>query len=130
MTLILLNYFHFHGCHLPRYHVDLNLKKRALLLAIHEIVLYVSLQHVDFLLYRESHLLPRIEFNCETGLFRLRSFFSEPEVSKIVVSVLRVLTVWNPLLDGSFVCVFADQQFSFAALKVDVKDYELDMGTQ
>ena len=37
-------------------------QKRALLLATHEIVLYVSL-------YRESPLLPRIEFNCETGLF-------------------------------------------------------------
>ena len=28
-------------------------------------------QSVDILLYRESHLLPQIELNCETGLFLL-----------------------------------------------------------
>ena len=38
MTSILLRYFHEH--HLPQYHVDPNLN--ALILAKHEIVLYVS----------------------------------------------------------------------------------------
>ena len=45
--------------HINRMHCS---QERALLSATHDIVLYVQLQH------NESHLLPRIEFNCETGL--------------------------------------------------------------
>ena len=46
---------------------------RVLLSARNEIVSYVYLQHhrfdVDFLMCRESHHLPRINFNCVKGLF-------------------------------------------------------------
>ena len=46
-------------------------ERRSLLSTKHEILLYAYLQHsrsgVDFLLYRESHLLPSIEFECEIG---------------------------------------------------------------
>ena len=73
MTSALLKYILEYS--LPRCYLD---PKRVLLSATHVIFLYVYLQHnisgVDFLLYWESHLLPRIDFECEIGLWEVKRF--------------------------------------------------------
>ena len=47
----------------------------------------------DFLLHRESHLLPRIEFNCEIGLFLCISMLpvaSSCSFSFVIVNFMRI----------------------------------------
>ena len=98
MMSVLLKYFQEH--HLPRYNEYLSLRKRALFSATHEIVLYVYLQYnrygVDFLLYRESHHLPRTESDCEISL---SCAASPPALSTtsacVLVNVIQVMKSYH-----------------------------------
>ena len=77
-------------------------QKRTLLSATQEIVLYLNLLYnrsgVDFLPYKQSHPLPRTDFNCEVSLLIVSLFLSNfsnrnhscTPIINIIVDVLEI----------------------------------------